>query len=260
MKRMMQTHRRLAAPVLPRASVVLFLASILGLAAADFRVDETYEAFKRDFPKMQRDRAAQAAKARALLGENSWRAIKGRKILVNAANGWKIIQGKVISVTGPGTYLLDPSIIYSTMKEPVILLRHGPAGLVDGSLVGRDFAYPDGTYTYGTAGGAQATIQAWDRGNPCDPPAEVIEAALRQAELQRSKTQQRDRELAAAALAFQLREASNGTASAQYSLGVRYLSGAGVPVNTNLALYWLSNSAAQKNVQAQAVLERLRKQ
>jgi len=58
-------------------------------------------------------------------------------------------------------------------------------------------------------------------------------------------------------LSWQQRQASNGSASAECSLGIRYATGKGVTTNYALALYWLSMSSAQDNTEARRALRRL---
>ena len=58
-------------------------------------------------------------------------------------------------------------------------------------------------------------------------------------------------------LFWQFQQASNGFASAQCSLGLRYLKGQGIPTNEVLGRYWLEKSARQNNLEAQAALTKL---
>jgi TPR repeat protein len=56
-------------------------------------------------------------------------------------------------------------------------------------------------------------------------------------------------------LKFQQDQAANGSPSAQYDLGMRYLRGDGVEKDETLARQWLEKSAAQDNAQAKAALQ-----
>ncbi|MBM3876247.1 MAG: hypothetical protein FJ386_05950 [Verrucomicrobia bacterium] len=58
-------------------------------------------------------------------------------------------------------------------------------------------------------------------------------------------------------VASQMDRAAKGSDTAQYDLGVRYLTGDGVEKDANIAEYWLKQSAAQGNSQARAKLSRL---
>ncbi|MEI7732336.1 MAG: hypothetical protein WCO56_22380 [Verrucomicrobiota bacterium] len=58
-------------------------------------------------------------------------------------------------------------------------------------------------------------------------------------------------------LQWQQRQASNGLASGQCSLGIRYGTGTGVEKDQGLAVYWLTLSAAQGNIEAKAALVKL---
>ena len=54
-----------------------------------------------------------------------------------------------------------------------------------------------------------------------------------------------------------LAQATNGSSSAEYSLGLRYLNGQGVETNKALAIEWLRKAAAQGNTEASNRLEKL---
>lgn len=56
---------------------------------------------------------------------------------------------------------------------------------------------------------------------------------------------------------FWLKKATNGEANAQLEVGLRYLSGKGVLVDTSLATHWLKAAAAQGDKKAKAELDRL---
>lgn len=71
------------------------------------------------------------------------------------------------------------------------------------------------------------------------------------------KARQAREELTRKTVEFQTQRAENGSATAQYDLGVRYLTGDGVQTNLDLARKWLTLSAAQTNHQAMQKLVEL---
>ena len=59
-------------------------------------------------------------------------------------------------------------------------------------------------------------------------------------------------------IAWQTKRATDGSDSAQYDLGIRYLTGNGVPANPKTAREWLEKSAKSGNVKAVKKLEELK--
>jgi TPR repeat protein len=55
-------------------------------------------------------------------------------------------------------------------------------------------------------------------------------------------------------------EATNGSVSAQCSLGLHYLNGQGCETNKELAVYWLTQAANQGEIEASNKLEWIRSQ
>lgn len=82
------------------------------------------------------------------------------------------------------------------------------------------------------------------------PPPAPTEADLAKAAADKAAADQR-------LLAFQRKRAEGGSASAQYELGVRYLTGKGVEVSPSEARKWLAASAKQDYSAAQRKLKDL---
>ncbi|MBA4147006.1 MAG: SEL1-like repeat protein [Verrucomicrobia bacterium] len=76
----------------------------------------------------------------------------------------------------------------------------------------------------------------------------------------RPKTAEELREIEAKTIAFQTTRASDGSASAQYDLGIRFLKGNGVEQNETEARRWLEAAATQGNTLAIQKLAELNQQ
>lgn len=84
--------------------------------------------------------------------------------------------------------------------------------------------------------------------------SDQISAQDKWAEEQRLRASADRVEKARRLLAWQFSEASNGTPSAQCSIGLRYLRGDGLETNLPLARYWLQKAASNQNAQARQTL------
>ena len=74
----------------------------------------------------------------------------------------------------------------------------------------------------------------------------------------REKTEAEKTEMVRKTIEFQTKRADEGFATAQYDLGLRYLTGDGVRRNRDAALLWLRKAADQGHTQAAKKLEELR--
>jgi Sel1 repeat len=111
-------------------------------------------------------------------------------------------------------------------------------------------AFYVGTYSYTTVAGGSRTIRKLDYGNPCTPPPELIkqlaEIQQEQAKLQRKKIEESQHR----AFLWLQTQATNGSPSAQCSLGLHYLDGQGCETNKSLAIRWLTKAASQGSLEA----------
>ena len=83
------------------------------------------------------------------------------------------------------------------------------------------------------------------------------EAQAQQAQERLAQKERREAEADQRLTVWQLEKASNGFASAQCSIGLRYLNGKGVATDEALARYWLEKAAAQDNMEAKAALSKM---
>ena len=122
----------------------------------------------------------------------------------------------------------------------------------------------NGVYTYSTVTGGTSTIRKLDYGIPCDTPEWFIQQQKEQAEAaqvaataafeaQKKKTF----ELQKHAVEWLQHQATNGSASAQCSLGLHYLNGQGVETNKETAVYWLTKASNQGDFEASNILTKL---
>ncbi len=89
---------------------------------------------------------------------------------------------------------------------------------------------------------------------PTVAPAAILTNAVPE------KTKEQKDEILRKTIEFQKKKAEEGAPTAQYDLGMRYLSGDGVEKDLDLAKKWLNASATNGNSQAVKKLETLNKQ
>jgi TPR repeat protein len=120
-------------------------------------------------------------------------------------------------------------------------------------------AWHVGTYTYSTVNGGSRTIHKLDYGIPCDPPPELIQKQIEAAKAKAILDKKRAEQAQVNAVKWLQPQATNGSAYAQYSLGLHYLSGQGCETNREQAIYWLQKAATQGDLEASNALIRLQK-
>ena len=76
----------------------------------------------------------------------------------------------------------------------------------------------------------------------------------------REKTEAEKAEMIRKTIEFQKKRADEGSATAQYDLGIRYLTGDGVRKDRKLALQWLGKAADQGHTQATKKRDDLQKE
>ena len=115
----------------------------------------------------------------------------------------------------------------------------------------RRIVNPDHTLKTPNAPSAPAASQVIPSApTPTQPPQAVVVP---------EKTAEQKAELLRKTIEFQKTRAESGAPSAQYDLGMRYLTGDGVEKDSVLAKKWLNASATNGNSQAVKKLEELRK-
>ena len=111
-------------------------------------------------------------------------------------------------------------------------------------------AWYSGTYTYQTVNGGSRTIRKLEYGVPCAPDMANVEAMQRQIDEAQKEAQEKQEELVSKQFERLAESATNGDSGAQYSLGIHYLNGIGCETNHDEAVFWLTKSAAQGNMDA----------
>jgi hypothetical protein len=108
------------------------------------------------------------------------------------------------------------------------------------------------------------TLELWDCGIITNtPPPEEVAAAKAQAELEakrRAAEKKKFDESQARSFVWLQTQASNGLASSQCSLGLRYLNGQGCESNKDLAVHWLKIASANGDVEASNKLVKITSQ
>lgn len=142
-------------------------------------------------------------------------------------------------------------------KYPDFLVENYPFNVADDYAFSSDrhlMAKLSGVYTYETSGGATRTINKLDYGTPCAAPGWYLnqisaaqDAAQRTARIKLQKS-----------FITLSMMATNGDPGAQYSLGIRYLKGSGCETNLEQAVYWLTKSAGQGDIEASNKLATLK--
>lgn len=171
---------------------------------------------------------------------------------------WGTVSGKVISVTSEGVLLLklNNSVIFVTGALP--------GEPVDGRYFWDIYAKHTGAYQYTSVAGALKTVPLYDCGTEDYDAFQKAFDILTKGAIAFKEAEHKalTEKLSAAdvkALEFQVKRAQEGSASAQYDLGIRYLDGKGVERNEDKALEWLKKSAAQDNIPAKQKLKELGK-
>lgn len=190
--------------------------------------------------------------AKVILSSNQpIRIVNGKPYNIVQNAGWKVIVGNV--------YMADGNLVvvreFSDFKVggALFAITNCPIAPVDQRM--SVVAMRCGTIVSGNI-----PIQLWDCGTPYIPPAPTAEQA-RIAQKNAEAIAERQRLKVATTLTNAVNwlgtQATNGEASAQYSLALHYLNGQGCATNRELAIYWLTKSEAQGNEESAAKLKEL---
>jgi hypothetical protein len=203
--------------------------------------------------------------------KDPWREIGGQTNLAKG-DGWVQFGGKIIEVQPTGIRVNGehgkPPLAFSPdgSYEPVeiFFVENYPYQCAEGeNLVSAQHltAKESGVYTYPTAIGGTSTIRKLDYGVPCGVPAWFIEQQKKQADATQAAIEAQKKkafESQKRAVEWLLSQATNGSASAQCSLGFHYLNGQGVETNKETAVYWLTKAANQGDMEASNKLSQLK--
>ena len=207
--------------------------------------------------------------------KDPWREINGQTNYAKG-EGWVQFAGKIVAVKPygiwlegnfskpPFTYYFNPRL--DNYQEREFFVKNYPYQCAyDDSLISSQnlTAKESGVYTFTNTTGGTTTVRQLDYGVPCDPPAELVEKAIKaekdQAEVRAEAIKKQKQESDERAVKWLLTQAANGDASAQCSLGLHYLNGQGCETNREQAIYWLQKSAAQGYTEASNKLASLQK-
>jgi len=115
----------------------------------------------------------------------------------------------------------------------------------------------NGIYKWG-----DSPLQIYDCGKPYIPPPPTpaqIAAAQKAARIVALLERQKALEGQTNTVHWLQSQVTNGTASAQYSLGLHYLNGQGCETNREQAIYWITQAANQGDTEASNKLVSLKK-
>jgi len=184
-----------------------------------------------------------------------------RQGMTEFENGWRLLGGTVAEKNDDGLYLrIDPRYFGN---RRIVFIKGLPA--VNGLAANNSFGVIgrlNGVHKYNPNGGAEVAIEKYDFGHlPSDKMIDLVkdEAAKREAQIrqamvtkaldkekkQTAKEVQKKAERDARVVAFLLKRVKDGSASAQYSLGLRHLDGDGVDKNRREGIRLLKASAKQ---------------
>ena len=216
-----------------------------------------------------RNEIEQGITAQNFIPRDPWRVLNGRTNYIKI-NGREFC-GKVVDVTSDGiriegefdelfaaSYRGD---IFKDAKYPDFFVANYPFSVINDQIIketDHQMAWSVGTYTYSTVNGGSRTIKKLDYGIPCDPPAELIQKQNEAAKAKMIAIKKKALEGQTNVVHWLLSQATNGSASTQYSLGLHYLNGQGCETNKEQAIFWLQKAAAQGDLQASNKLSALK--
>ena len=168
---------------------------------------------------------------------------------------WFLVDG-IIGQVVPGGGLLVKDRGKSDAKNPIYVINYPhEQSVVDGDRI-KVFTKRSGRFTYNTASGAARTTEAFDCGKLPTPEqlqklkeefektkADAAKTAEQINDQRRAEWEARRGETEKKAVEFQIKRANEGSAQAQYDLGMRYFNGDGVDVDIEKAVLWLSKAA-----------------
>ena len=201
---------------------------------------------------------AQAKAKNDFVPLSPWRELNGQTNYIKI-DGVEFC-GKIMDVSKDGVRIEgDYGDLFETQYIPSIhnytdyYVANFPFEVVDGQIVSENkhlMAWYVGTYTYTTVNGGSRTIKKLNYGTPCDPPAELIKAQAEAAKARAIADKKKREQGQAKALVWLQQQATNGSPSAQCSLGLHYLTGQGCEPNKDLAIYWLKLAAVNGDSEA----------
>lgn len=214
-------------------------------------------------------KAERAKSEYSFLPSDMWRKIDNQAVYAKGED-WVQFIGIVVAVKPYGVFISGgygkPPYDNDFNNRPRIefIVKNYPYQAAYGDTIAssKKFTAKDsGVFSFTNTVGGTTTIHQLDYGKPCEIPPEIVkqktqEIKDRNEAIRLADKKKRDDSEQRAAL-FLINQATNGTASVQYSLGSRYLIGNGVETNKVLAIYWLTQSANQGDLAASNQLVKL---
>jgi hypothetical protein len=187
------------------------------------------------------------------------KVVNGKIYEINHSYLWKLKSGTIEDISGN-------EILVMGQDENFILKNyHGTIALTKNVSVR---AMSVGTEKFQDEGSSWSGVyEAWDCGTEPTPEQwKQIEdeEAKAQALIEKQKAEaQKDAQAKvyaaqAKAIIWLQSQATNGSVSAQCSLGLHYLNGQGCKTNKELAVYWLTQAANQGDTEASNILANLK--
>jgi len=248
---------------------LLFLALCLGKSLAQVNgnfIGSSLNSWPNPDEQRKSEAAAELRRQAAIANfvpRDPWRVINGRTNFAKC--GWQHFDGRILEVQ-PGGIRVDGSygeVCASKYGDREFFVANFPYQVAEDERLpsSQNFtAIEAGVYNYTTTTGSSRTIRKLDYGAVCDPPeptAEEIAAKEKTEQARRAAAERARADLEARTVAWLKQQSTNNSPSAQFSLGMRYWTGAGVETNAAAALYWLRKSAAQGNAEAQSALSKM---
>jgi TPR repeat protein len=218
--------------------------------------------------ELARQKAYQAQMEYNFIPKDPWREINGQTNYAKG-EGWFQFSGEIVAVKPYGIWIeggYGKPLNYNYngrgreffVKNYPYQGAYGDALFYSQNLTAKE----SGVFTFTNTTGGTTTIRQLDYGVPCDPPAELVEKAIKaekdQAEAKAEAIKKQKQESDERAVKWLLPQATNGSASAQRSLGIHYLNGQGVETNKETAIYWLTQAANQGDIEASNILAKLK--
>jgi len=216
---------------------------------------------------------------KVFIPKDPWRFIDGKTnyaVNIFSSDRWYEFEGKVIEVQpsgirvmgGYGKPVYEYQGDYSDGVE--FFVANFPYECAENETVkGNLMAKYEGVYTYPTVMGGTHTIRKFDYGIPRGVPNSVVKYQKEQAaaaetaqkaakEREAKKKAEKKAESDIRLVQWLKVQATNGSVSAQCSLGFHYLNGEGCEINKVLAVYWLTQAANQGDDEASNKLATLK--
>jgi len=187
----------------------------------------------------------------------------------------------MVNYNGPVDYSTHPLKLFATWTESktAVTVEINNFPFVRGlwNYQNGHFSYPGGSVNaqamlvtehpqYNNYGALVTDYRSYDCGLPLTEPYKIVrtyapgelaaQMARQKLEAQKAATQANEGQIKA--VNWLQPQATNGSPSAQCSLGIHYLNGQGCEINREFAIYWLKKAAAQGDVEASNTLAKLK--